>query len=436
MLTFSERSRLELFLLKEGWVSPEKLRAQPESERFAMEQLLARYLQERGVIHHVFTRQEYPDEPPMHTSSIDFGSHNGAGGMALNPADALRSGLAEAVERQVWAHEFSHLPTPQLLKAEDLPTHTPRLSDYLCSDSFRSKHSQDMDTVPLHWSRMHSLVHKKKSWAPTHLISPQHPLVATDVKIRQPITTGLATAPRRHTALVRAILEVIERDAFMVTWLGRLTSPKLTHASLEKTLSDLALLLARCKKFQLDVSFVLMPTDAPTYAMLAVVRDPYNAPPITVGTAASQHAGVAALKALLEALRARRNSRSDRTRNEGKKKFRYEYWHDLAHVPQASFLTEGPELDFTPAPWNMETDRAHATRLISWAKAAQYDILLADVSKGVANVPGWYIYFTIIPQLHPLYQAERMRCTDLRRIKKQKDDMEPADLNLHPHPFV
>lgn len=436
MLTFRERAQLELALLREHWW-PETLRTAPASERLALEHLLATHLKEHGVIRQVLKTAEYPDEPFMHTASVDFGSHNGAGGMALNPADALRSSLAEAIERQVWAHEYTHLAAPEVMRSTSLPKHVPRISAYLCADTFRKKYSNaEVDELPFHWTRVRSLVHGRRSYAPTHLMSPHHPSLKGALAIRQTLTTGLATAPRKDMALVRALLEVIERDAFMVTWLGALVTERIQPESLAQTLPDLHTLLTRCKKLNLDVSFVHMPTDAPTYATLAVVRDPYATPPMTVGTAASPHAGVAAFKALLEALRSRRNSRADMARNPSERRARYTYWRKPDYLPQADFLTAGALRSHTPAPWEGESDGAHAKRLISWAEGRGYDVLLADLSGGKANVPGWYIYFAIIPQLHPLHQKESLRCSDLSRVHVQKPEHTNAETNLHPHPFV
>ncbi len=424
MLTALERAHLEARLLKEqlGFTATKA----SDEELLATEQLLCTYLLDTQTISSARWKQQLPDEPHFFQYSVRIkADHGSAGGTSLSRARAMRTALAEAVERSIWLSETRHLrygpPTP----SRDMPANTPRASAYVLSDKTHTAHLATIDDIPLRWSKAYSYTARQYVSVPSQMLSATYAKESGEIMLRQPITTGLATAPTRNASLLSGALEVIERDAFMVTWLSGMSPANIIHDSLTDACPELGTLLASCTRYRLKVDFVRLFTDAPTYAIMAVVSDPSNMPPVAVGAAAGPDAGRAALKGLLEALRARQNSRAQAKKETSQQNSRLGFWAKPEHTTHAAFLTANSPTPLQRAPWHNDTVRAHFARIIDWARALSFDLLAADLSAGEANVPGWHIHQVIIPQLQPLYQDERQKSSYGSRV--------PTVLKLYGH---
>ncbi len=436
MLTALERAQLEARLFKEqlGFTT-----TMNEGEQVATEQLLCKYLLETQTISSARWKPYLPDEPRFFQYSVGIKTDCGsAGGTSLSRAHAMRTALAEAVERKIWLTETKHLHNGPPTPSHNMPANTPRASSYVLSNKTHTAHHATIDDIPLRWSKAYSYTARRYVSVPSQLLSAAYAKESGEIILRQPITTGLATAPTRRAALLSGALEVIERDAFMMTWLSGISPITLTHDSLTAECPDLGTLLESCARYRLMVTFVQLFTDAPTYTIMVVVSDPSNMPPVAVGAAAGPHAGRASLKGLLEALRARQNSRTQAKNDTRRQNSRLAFWAKPEHATHAAFLTATSPSPLRQAPWHHEATRPHFARIIDWARASSFDLLAADLSSGEANVPGWNIYQVIIPQLQPLHQDERQKSSYTSRVPDvlKSHGYTMQQMNNVQHPFV
>ena len=124
----------------------------------------------------------------------------------------------------------------------------------------------------------------------------------------RPTSNGFAAGPDLRFAAEQALLEVIERDAFLISWVHRLE----THPFAADTLPDpdaaaIAKLYAR-RGVRMDVH--LLPTDGTAFVVMAIGWSDQD-PAAVVGLGAAQDPLLAAHSAVLEvgqvrpALRAR-----------------------------------------------------------------------------------------------------------------------------------
>ncbi|MBP9668702.1 MAG: YcaO-like family protein [Candidatus Pacebacteria bacterium] len=435
MLSGLQRAQLEAKLLWEqlGFKTPSD-----DAHALETEELLRAHLLDQHVITSSRWKEALADEPHFYQHSVSIDSVGGnAGGTSLSRSRAMRTALAEAVERKIWLTETGHIGQSPRMPASQLPTNTPRASAYVLSDNTHAAHGEHVDELSLQWTSAFSYTRNRSSFVPSQLLSAAYARQSGEVLLRQPITTGLATAPTRLQSLLSGTLEVIERDAIMVTWLGGVSPVRIAHDSLTADSPDLKTFLKTCEQYSLTVDFVQLFSDAPTYTIMAVVRDGRMMPPIAVGASAGQDSGACALKALLEALRARQNSRGQRTKQPAEQNSRLLFWSQPDHATHAAFLTKGPITSLQKAPWHHESSRLHFKRLCSWARASAYDVLAANLSHGEANIPGWHIYQVVIPQLQPLHQDESQKSTYGTRIESviRGCGHELTSINTVRHPF-
>lgn len=121
-----------------------------------------------------------------------------------------------------------------------------------------------------------------------------------EVSIRSPISTGLATAKSVVEALIKSLLEVIERDAFMITWLNRLSMPQIDIKSFKDTEVESTIRLFDRTPAEIKFYWLRMDHSIPT--ILCVLRGKSeNAPSTLVGLASNPSPERAALLALEEA---------------------------------------------------------------------------------------------------------------------------------------
>lgn len=216
---------------------------------------IAKRLKDAGVISELYKVDRNPhDEPFLISWTALYGPQNKvAGGSSLtNEADAVAATLAEAVERQVWTYEHDFLDTPWWGSQEELGhDHVPPRCFAGFSDEQRALCPP---TTPLLWAKVRSLTRGVKTYVPAQVISVIGPRAGkTEPLVRPIITTGLATFPTRQGSVLRGLLEVFERDAYMITWLNQLSPKKITPETLSDHDPLLGELLATVKKYRYTV---------------------------------------------------------------------------------------------------------------------------------------------------------------------------------------
>jgi len=159
------------------------------------------------------------------------------------------------------------------------------------------------ENTVLEWVAAHSLMGGGMAWVPAKrvfLVERQEPWLAN---IGPAISTGLACARTRSAALLAALLEVVERDAFALTWWRQLPA---TPLLLPRSGPLASIVRERFGRSGLTFLYRLLPTDLGISVVLVVVLDPKAGSSVAaVGAAARLDPAAALLKALLEAVQTR-----------------------------------------------------------------------------------------------------------------------------------
>lgn len=423
---------------------------------------IAKKLQSAGVITSFNQNFGYADEPLRYSWTVRCATpdQHMAGGMsASSDGDALVSALAESLERFIWFsdhHWLKHgerMSTKEVTRTGKSFVSPVRFAGFSAEQRAQSTRLKLTDDSVFNWIKAWSVINKEQVLAPAQIfLSGRDGQFKDEPMIRTPITTGLATWPTKEGAILRGVLEIVERDAYMITWLNQLRLPRLDLEKIASSRPSLLNLIERCRQYGLEPRAIRLATDAPTYAVCASVEDTYgNAPGITIGLKAHYDLGRAIEGALLEALRIRQNIRR-RLDNDGEWQDsknpehidhmeRTHYWSKPGRDHKLRFLfgeTQGNVQELTKVSANNDTEQLDA--LLSWARAKKYEVVTLSLGESRFNVSPWQVEMVTMPELQPMHQNEHYRYLSGDRLKEvpKMFGYEPLEkpYTEEPHPFA
>jgi ribosomal protein S12 methylthiotransferase accessory factor len=225
------------------------------------------------------------------------------GGASTDRYIAIAKAMGEAVERYcsaIYDPETFHFAAYRDLTRAAV--HPSLLSMYRADQFHWPEFPWQPFTVetPVHWTRGISLVTGKEVLLPAAAVYvPFHFRGQTrSAFIIQPISTGLACGSSFTEAALSGLCEVLERDAFTITWQSRLSRPRLDHETLPKSVKDL---IARFNAVGISIKLMNMTTDIRVPSILCIgVCGARTSPAIAVAAATDPSAERALQKALDE----------------------------------------------------------------------------------------------------------------------------------------
>ncbi|HWO07177.1 MAG TPA: YcaO-like family protein, partial [Candidatus Paceibacterota bacterium] len=422
--------------------------------------LLAERMRSHGILRSYHLRHDMPDEPPMHYWQVRFrdapDEGKGSGSDMRDSRHALTCALAEALERHIWYEYSDYFLLPMRKTVAEMAAYPhiapERFTGF--SDAQRSAHPRLRVTPEstFLWIQGYSWTEGRPLWLPAQTVSASATITEhgkfSEPLLRGRITTGLATHVTREEALLAGALEVIERDAYMVTWLNQLSPPRYDIDALAASYEPLAHLRAQCVRYRLQLHAVRLPTDAPAHAVLAVVEDSSGmAPRFSVGLKAHRDPRAAMYKAIIEALRARRGTRRRLTRRAkdapvettiGHRE-RLTYWAREDTAPRLSFLIAGERMPFPKEVWEDDSIAQHFERITKWCTDRAYELTSVSLTDSRANITPWHVEMVVIPELHPMHVSEQFPHHHPRRLASVPLQFGytplPEPFSAEPHPF-
>jgi ribosomal protein S12 methylthiotransferase accessory factor len=367
------------------------------------------------------------------------GAIGAPGGRGVRVSDAWPYALFEAIERYCPAfvdeRRVVHRAAgddPRFLCGPALPRFS--AGQYASPDFPFAAVGAD---APLPWVEGRSLVDDAARFVPAPLVyMPWRPRTRAEL-VGPNLSTGTACGPTWEWACLTGLLEVCERDAFAITWLARMSMPRLVPRRGTRVAARVAALLAPGAR----VDFVDLTNDLRAPVVLAVHRQALRGRPIvTVGAAACASRARAATKALFEAARQYTRIR-ELAGSEGAPAWRprpdfadvVEFEHhslvyaDPALQPHLGFLTaspiELPLFDDDDAP----RDAGFLRRLVAAVAAAGEDVVAVDLTTRDVAELGLCVVKVFVPGAVPLAADHRYPLLGSRRL-----DQVPARLGLRP----
>ena len=261
-----------------------------------------------GVVQAVTRHPPSPGEPPMvHLAGAtlaNFGyrrlaaSERMGGGKGLTAAAARAGAIGEAVERYC-----GYQPDPRRVFAapwaevEGAAVRPPELVLYSDSQYERPDwpHPRWSEDLTLNWARGVELPSGAPVAAPAGLVW----LAADGAPHLAPTTSnGLAAGPDLAAAVLGGLCEVMERDAFLTTWMNRLPAVEVDLLPVGGAVAAIARHYARSG---VELRAFLLPSDLPAATVMAVaLDDDPGRPAQLVGLGCHPDPAVALTKAVLE----------------------------------------------------------------------------------------------------------------------------------------
>lgn len=254
--------------------------------------------------------------------------------------------------------------------------------------------------------------------------------------LRDPLTTGCAAGLSPAAAILRGLLEVLERDALMLAHYTKVPVHKLAPASLSPESRHM---YRQAVRYGLIVELYQVDTDYPASVVFVVARDESGiGPPATFGSKASLDLDSAARGALDEAISYRRGLRfllksgqitvgdpvGEEKRLPRSLHERIAYWTRAEHLSTLQYLDSCDLLASPP--------KVHRPKdLLDFM--SNLDIFLVDVNTPEVRSFGGSVVKVIVPDLQPMHLNEDMMCRTNRFLAyAEKYGIRSTDA----HPFL
>ena len=405
------------------------------------------------------------DEPPLvriacelaagdELIGVDLGPAHNVGGSGMSRPQAVGAAVGEAVER----YSAGYVPRERLVEATaaELGRRAvdPASFGLFAESQYRRpgfRYSRFTKETRLPWVEGVDLETGESAWIPAELVflADVHP--AAGVRVGYATSSGLACSASAGEALERALLELLERDAFMIAWWRRLSPPRLDW-SLHPWMQAVDGRYFRgtgLTYHALDLSGL---HELPIVA--AVVCAPGSRAALGVGAAANGRVEQAWWRALAEAFASRSACRKLRLLEPER---RYEddgsdvvcfddhicFYGDDERAELASFLWSAEESRPVAAVVSLPSEaNARRAALLERIDRAGSRAFAVDVTAPDVAAAGLHVVRAVTPGLCPLDAEHNSRFLGSRRLLEpsERDILTGRmrtveDLNPLPHPF-
>jgi len=386
-----------------------------------------------------------------------FKNFSNSGGASAFRELAMAKAIGEAVERYCSAiYDKESLPLTSFQDAS-FPCIVPE-EFALYSDEQYRRH--DFPYIPFTESTL-------ARWAPTIDLTTDETLYVPaamvfmpywydkkngEPPIVQPMSTGMACHCSYEEAAISAICEVMERDAFMMTWQAGLGHPHIAIDTLSPANQDL---VSRFERTGNEVTLFHLQMDYTVPVVLAVARCPAeDGPALCFAASADLDPEDAVRKSLEELAHTRRLAQSLKSNEPSivadanfeavsHQDDHLRFYGDHVNSQFADFLFASEErVAFQEIKSPFKGDIHNDLRdLIDQVRSVNHQVLLADLTTPDVGDLGLSVVRAVIPGFHPLFMGHATRSlggTRLWAIPKQLGyhgvTRESGD-NPAPHPY-
>jgi ribosomal protein S12 methylthiotransferase accessory factor len=310
------------------------------------------------------------------------------------------------------------------------------------------------EDTQVHWVEAINLNTNQACHVPAILVYAPY-LCAKQSKERpiwQSITTGLACHCSQTEAVIAGLCEVIERDAFTITWQAQLTRDKIALSSLSQTNKQL---VSRFEQVGYQVHLINITMDNNSPSIMAILRsDNPNTLPIVTSASTAMDPEDSVRKALEELAHTERHATqlkqalaplaevADFT-NIKTQSDHLIFWgsHQRAHLTDF-LINSTTEINFNQLP-NLACDdiNQELQLLVKNIAATGHQPLFSDVTSADISSLGIHVIRAIIPGYQPLIMGHNNRALGNKRLWQLPQQLGlsgrvPAQGDFpYPHPF-
>jgi ribosomal protein S12 methylthiotransferase accessory factor len=377
-------------------------------------------------------------------------------GRGFTDDDAIAGAIGEAMERYCAAQPdleaFVRMPFAEVTGDAIAPPDGLLFSDAQY-DSGAIAYPRFNPAVPIPWIEGRRLRGDRPVLIATSLVYLDYTGNHEEAYFCAPTSSGLGAGATRDDAILSALLELVERDAFLITWLHRLPVPEIDVAALR---GHAERIVRTYRRGGVKVRAFALATELPVHAVMAVLLDTTGAGPAAViGLGCSLAHDDAVLRALCEASQSHPGLVTRCAETHGAPNLsRYEdvralddhasFFFSAERLAELAFLLEPPVRAQPAAAVSNGVARADKLRvLVDALGRAGYDPAYVDVTTpDLAGYP-LHVVRALVPGLQPIhfgYGQERLggaRLFDMpRRLGYAGAMRTEADINRCPHPLA
>lgn len=412
---------------------------------------------------HFHRALKYPDEPPYHLVTVELVGRQRLGyvGIGRNLFDknaAVWPAVGEAIERWALDHFIPHdkeiiLASQKTLSGKSVVDlrDVAGFSNELREKGHPAYELKFDDDSLFKWIRAYSLTRDEEILAPLQWFSFHYTGEVMETNreplLSPPVTTGAATGGNIEEAVLKGILEVVERDAFMIYWLNKITPVQIDLTGTRDPKLKRTLAIAR--KYKLELYFLYLQTDVPVHTVLSVVVDRTGHGAAMTTNASTKFDLKDAIHSSLEGSLGIRGILRDPQRsmedfsdpNKLDHMGRMLYWSQPKHLSEAEFFLQGKRESLETFPlYEARSSADHLRELLSFFRAQDTEVLYREIlPKQIKKaLEGLTVVMVRIPTFQPLHLSENMPAfagNRLRDVPKKLGLATSASVNTLPHPF-
>ncbi|QTA37281.1 YcaO-like family protein [Thermosipho ferrireducens] len=367
------------------------------------------------------------------------------GALSITKEDAKMRAVAEALERYCGlCFKPDYLQSERYTKLGILALN-PRLIALFTDEQYQMpdfpfRHPNDVGSIT--WVQGKFLLTGEPVLVPAQFVYIGYARAVGEPELDNLLSTGLAAGRSFEEATLNALLEVIERDAFMIAWLNKMQCPPLSCDILPEELTQI---LTKINDLELELRLWLLPTDVQVEVVCACIRDLRGRlPAAAFGVAASSTRSQAAKKATLEALMVRRSlqillrHRSPET---------YRNFERIEHAVDSALLYTLPEMEsgyefllesHTPPPPPKDRDDLTLNKLVNELSALGLQPIVVDITTKDVRYVGLHVVRVLVPGMQPLDVCYRARHLGGKRFKQMAKTVGwpcASSWNVYPQPL-
>lgn len=236
-------------------------------------------------------------------------------------------------------------------------------------------------------------------------------------------SNGTAMWDDEKGAIFKALCEVIERDAFFIHYLGRITPPRIDP----KILSDpqIKRVVDKIRRYRLDIHLfdITIDSDIPVVMCILIDRSGIG-PAVALGSKCCPIVKDAVIHSLLEAVQIRHFSRMLWSNGKGTSMMdeRAIRWYGRDNVDK---------LDFFLGSENFIEPNDHKGSISGFLDEFEHDIFVSDITQ--PWVEGYQVIKVNVPDHLPLYFDDAFKPLNIPRVMRLLDGKE---INSEVHPFL
>ena len=372
----------------------------------------------------------FNDEPkiPLYSSKFKFlNIEEDSSGISLNEKKAFISTIVECVER---ISNGNYKKTNFIFKSYNNLIQKKEINIY----KFDIK--KDINKK-IYWTKCYSIFDKKNFIIPSQFIFA--PFFEENYYLREPTSNGCAAWSSYSGAILNGIYEVVERDAFLLTYLNKIKSKKIDLKNLNsQKIKDL---YNYFKRYELDLNVFEITNDFQIPVFVCIILDKKNKDAFSIGANANINKEKAIISCILESYKVRRWVNFELLKNKNKNKKilssidRIILWNNKKNMKNIDFLLKTKKLHKINLKYNTDII-ADLKKVLKNIKKLKYDIFVKDITINDKNLTQNIIKVVkvVIPQAQPFYLDESFKEKSYNgrtyKFKKNKK------FNEFPHPFA